>query len=119
MFVTGDIDDLEFWLSTDATPAKDTATSAASVTEDTPTTTSKSSKKRSKKKGGAKAEPTSEVTPSVSRVMDEPEVGEEVEPSETKEEQEGSRRRKKGEKVRFCNVIIHYISCTLYQYVHL
>ena len=51
--------------------------------------------------------------------MDEPEVGEEVEPSETKEEQEGSRRRKKGEKVRFCNVIIHYISCTLYQYVHL
>ena len=98
MFISGDIDDLEFWLSTDAAPAKDTTTST--VTDEAPATTSKTSKKRSKKKGGAKAEATPEVTPTVSAVMDEPEVGEEVEPSETRDEEEGKRRRKKGEKVR-------------------
>ena len=69
---SGDIDDLEFWLSTDATPAKQTTPTeppaAATTTEDTPTKVS--SKKRSKKKGRAKAEPTPEATPVVSAVMD-------------------------------------------------
>ena len=93
----GDLDDLEFWLSTDATPAKQTAESAsapAAVSEDTPTT--KASKKKSKKRGGAKTEPT---PPEVSRVIDEPEVGEEVEPSEVVKEEEGKKRKKRGEKV--------------------
>ena len=93
----GELNDLEFWLSTDATPAKQTAESApapAAVSEETPT--HKTSKKKSKKKGGAKAEPT---PPEVSAVMDEPEVGEEVEPTEGNEEEEGKRRKKKGEKV--------------------
>lgn len=101
-FFSGDIDDLEFWLSTDATPAKQTTptepAAAATTTEDTPTKTS--SKKRSRK-GGAKAEPTPEVTPVVSAVIDEPEPGEGGEggePGEAREE-EGKRRKKKGEKV--------------------
>ena len=94
---------MEFWLSTDATPAKQTtpteAAAAATTTEDTPTKTS--SKKRSKKKGGAKAEPTPEITPVVSAVMDEPEPGEGGEGGEAEEarEEEGKRRKKKGEKV--------------------
>ena len=102
-FFSGDIDDLEFWLSTDATPAKQTTptepAAATTTTEDTPTKTS--SKKRSKKKGGAKAEPTPEVTPVVSVVMDEPEPGEGGEGGEAGEvrEEEGKRRKKKGEKV--------------------
>ena len=97
LHVSGDIDDLEFWLSTDATPAKQTTSTepaAATTTEDTPTKTS--SKKRSKKKGRAKVEPTPEVAPVISTVMDEPE-GEEG--GEAREEEEGKRRKKKGEKV--------------------
>ena len=63
IMLSGDIDDLEFWLSTDTTPAKQTTPTepAAATAEDTPTKTS--SKKRSKKKGGAKVEPTPEVAP--------------------------------------------------------
>ena len=81
-------------MSTDATPAKQTTpTEPAAATEDTPTKTS--SKKRSKKKGGAKVEPTPEVTPVVSAVMDEPEPGEGGEAGE----EEGKRRKNKGEKV--------------------
>lgn len=38
------------------------------------------------------------MVPSVSTVMDEPEVGEEAEPDDVREE-EGKKRRKKGEKV--------------------
>ena len=88
----GELNDLEFWLSTDATPAKQTAESApapAAASEETPT--HKTSKKKSKKKGGANAEP---MPPQVSAVMDEPEVGEEVEPTEGNEEEEVKRRKK-------------------------
>ena len=105
--LSGDIDDLEFWLSTDTTPAKQQTTPTeppATATEDTPTKTS-SSKKRSKKKGGAKVEPAPEVTPVVSTVMDEPEGG--GEGGEGGEE--GKRRKKKGEKVShdFSSEVLH------------
>ena len=98
--LSGDIDDLEFWLSTDTTPAKQTTptepVAGAVSAEDTST---KASKKRSKKKGGAKVEPTPEVAPVVSAVMEEPEPGEAGEVCEAGEAKEEKRKTKKGEKV--------------------
>ena len=109
---SGDIDDLEFWLSTDTTPAKQTTPTepAATTAEDTSTKTS--SKKRSKKKGRAKMEPTPEVAPIISTVMDEPEGGEGEEGGEAREEEEGKRRKKKGEKVshEVCHFVLYIIS---------